>query len=63
MKGIQVNDEDYEQRGAGIRVGLSLKGVDSKELDKASWLRRRLVQAHGRAGVSGSRAVPSIVRR
>ena len=38
VKGIQVNDEDYEAAGAGIRVGLSLKGVDAKELDKVSWL-------------------------
>ncbi len=38
VKGIQVNDEDYESAGEGIRVGLSLKGVDAKELDKAAWL-------------------------
>ncbi|MGA2665470.1 MAG: EF-Tu/IF-2/RF-3 family GTPase [Nitrososphaerales archaeon] len=38
VKGIQVNDEDYESAGEGIRVGLSLKGVDAKDLDKASWL-------------------------
>ena len=38
MKGIQVNDEDYESAGRGVRVGLSLKGVEAKELDKASWL-------------------------
>ena len=38
VKGIQVNDEDYESAGAGIRVGLSLKGVDARDLDKASWL-------------------------
>ncbi|MGA2199122.1 MAG: EF-Tu/IF-2/RF-3 family GTPase [Nitrososphaerales archaeon] len=38
VRGIQVNDEDYESAGAGIRVGLSLKGVDAKDLDKASWL-------------------------
>jgi selenocysteine-specific translation elongation factor len=38
VRGIQVNDEDYESAGAGIRVGLSLKGVDAKELDKVSWL-------------------------
>jgi selenocysteine-specific translation elongation factor len=38
VKGIQVNDEDFESAGSGIRVGLSLKGVDSKDLDKASWL-------------------------
>jgi selenocysteine-specific translation elongation factor len=38
VKGIQVNDEDQESAGAGIRVGLSLKGVDAKDLDKSSWL-------------------------
>jgi selenocysteine-specific translation elongation factor len=38
VKGIQVNDEDQESAGAGIRVGLSLKGVDAKDLGKASWL-------------------------
>ena len=38
VKGIQVNDEDYESAGEGIRVGLSLKGVDARDLDKASWL-------------------------
>jgi selenocysteine-specific translation elongation factor len=38
VKGIQVNDEDHESAGAGIRVGLSLKGVDARDLDKASWL-------------------------
>lgn len=38
VKGIQVNDEDYDTAGPGMRVGLSLKGVDAKELDKTSWL-------------------------
>lgn len=38
VKGIQVNDEDQESAGSGLRVGLSLKGVDAKELDKAHWL-------------------------
>jgi selenocysteine-specific translation elongation factor len=38
IKGIQVNDEDQESAGRGLRVGLSLKGVDAKELDKVSWL-------------------------
>lgn len=38
VKGIQVNDEDQESAGRGMRVGLSLKGVDAKELDKTSWL-------------------------
>ncbi len=38
VKGIQVNDEDYDSAGRGVRVGLSLKGVEARELDKASWL-------------------------
>ncbi|MDG6926734.1 MAG: hypothetical protein JRN09_09310 [Nitrososphaerota archaeon] len=38
VKGIQVNDEDQETVGRGLRVGLSLKGVDAKDLDKTSWL-------------------------
>lgn len=38
VKGIQVNDEDQESAGRGVRVGLSLKGVDAKQLDKVSWL-------------------------
>ena len=38
VKGIQINDEDHESAGRGVRVGLSLKGVEAKELDKVSWL-------------------------
>jgi selenocysteine-specific translation elongation factor len=38
VKGIQISDEDYEQCGRGIRVGLSLKGVELKDLEKTSWL-------------------------
>lgn len=38
VKGIQVNDEDQERAGPGIRVGLSLKNADAKDLDKSSWL-------------------------
>lgn len=38
VKGIQVSDEDQESAGRGMRVGLSLKGVDAKDLDKTSWL-------------------------
>ena len=30
--------EDQESAGRGMRVGLSLKGVDAKDLDKTSWL-------------------------
>ena len=38
VKGIQVNDEDQESVESGLRVGLSLKGVDLKDLDKTNWL-------------------------
>jgi len=38
VKGIQVNDEDQDSAERGIRVGLSLKGVELKDLEKVSWL-------------------------
>ncbi|MDG6908061.1 MAG: hypothetical protein JRN20_20015 [Nitrososphaerota archaeon] len=38
VKGIQVSDEDFDTVGRGIRVGLSLKGVEVKDLEKTSWL-------------------------
>jgi len=38
VKGIQVSDEDYESAGRGIRVGLSLRGIELKDLAKTSWL-------------------------
>ena len=38
MRGIQVSDEDQESVGRGLRVGLSLKGVELKDLDKVSWM-------------------------
>lgn len=38
VKGIQVSDEDYGESGRGIRVGLSLKNVELKDLVKVSWL-------------------------
>jgi selenocysteine-specific translation elongation factor len=38
VKGIQVSDEDQETAERGIRVGLSLRGVELKDLDKVSWL-------------------------
>ncbi len=47
VKGIQVNDEDYESAGEGIRVGLSLKGVDARGPRQGSLARRRFVQANG----------------
>jgi len=38
VKGIQVSDEDQETTGRGIRVGLSLKGVELKDFSKVSWM-------------------------
>ena len=38
VKGIQVNDVDVESVGRGIRVGLSLRGVEAKDLEKSHWL-------------------------
>jgi selenocysteine-specific translation elongation factor len=38
VRGIQVNDEDVESAGRGIRVGLSLKGVEPSDLARTSWL-------------------------
>jgi selenocysteine-specific translation elongation factor len=38
VKGIQVSDEDYDSAGRGIRVGLSLKGVELKDFSKTVWM-------------------------
>jgi len=38
VKGIQINDVDFETAGRGIRVGLSLRGVTPEELEKSHWL-------------------------
>ncbi len=38
VRGIQVSDEDQDTVGRGLRVGLSLKGVELKDLDKVSWM-------------------------
>ncbi|MDG7020921.1 MAG: hypothetical protein JRN23_03205 [Nitrososphaerota archaeon] len=38
VRGIQVSDVDHESVGRGLRVGLSLKGVDVDDLDKVSWM-------------------------
>jgi selenocysteine-specific translation elongation factor len=37
-KGIQVNDVDFDSAGRGIRVGLSLRGVEPKDLERSHWL-------------------------
>ena len=38
VKGIQVNDVDFESAGRGVRVGLSLRGVDPEDLERSHWL-------------------------
>jgi len=38
VKGIQVNDVDFDSVGRGVRVGLSLRGVEPKDLEKSHWL-------------------------
>lgn len=38
VKGIQVNDVDFDSVGRGIRVGLSLRGVEPKDLERSHWL-------------------------
>jgi selenocysteine-specific translation elongation factor len=38
VKGIQVNDVDFDSAGRGIRVGLSLRGVEPKDLERSHWL-------------------------
>jgi len=38
VKGIQVNDVDVDSVGRGIRVGLSLRGIEAKDLEKTRWL-------------------------
>ena len=43
VKGIQVSDEDQQTVGRGIRVGLSLKGVEVKGSCKSFLVRRWIV--------------------
>jgi selenocysteine-specific translation elongation factor len=38
VKGIQINDEDYDTAGRGMRVGLALRGVDARDMQKSAWL-------------------------
>lgn len=38
VKGIQVNDVDFDSAGRGIRVGLSLRGVEPKDLERSPWM-------------------------
>jgi selenocysteine-specific translation elongation factor len=45
VKGIQVSDEDQESVGRGIRIGLSLKNIELKDLSKVSWMTSGAVRA------------------
>ncbi len=38
VKGVQVNDVDVDSAGRGIRLGLSLRGVEPKDLERSHWL-------------------------
>ncbi len=38
VKGIQVSDVDYDEAGRGVRVGLSLRGIEAGELQRSHWL-------------------------
>jgi selenocysteine-specific translation elongation factor len=38
VRGIQINDVDFDSADRGIRVGLSLKGIEAKALDKCHWM-------------------------
>lgn len=38
VRGIQINDQDFDSAGRGIRIGLSLRGVEPRDLDKSLWL-------------------------
>jgi hypothetical protein len=38
VRGIQVSDVDQQSVGRGLRVGLSLRGVELKDLEKVSWM-------------------------
>jgi selenocysteine-specific translation elongation factor len=38
VKGIQVSDVDFDAAGPGIRVGLSLRGVEPSDLERSHWL-------------------------
>jgi selenocysteine-specific translation elongation factor len=37
VRGIQVSDVDFDEAGRGVRVGLSLRGVEPKDLDRSHW--------------------------
>jgi selenocysteine-specific translation elongation factor len=37
VKGIQVNDVNFDSAGRGVRVGLSIRGVEPKEIERSQW--------------------------
>jgi selenocysteine-specific translation elongation factor len=38
VRGVQINDQDFDGAGRGIRVGLSLRGAEAEELKRTCWL-------------------------
>jgi hypothetical protein len=38
VRGVQVDDVDFDSAGRGIRVGLSLRGVEPKDIERSHWL-------------------------
>lgn len=45
IKHIQVNDVDVEKAEDGTRVGLAIKGLDSKEVERGDLLSNRVIKA------------------
>jgi selenocysteine-specific translation elongation factor len=56
VKGIQINDEDFDSAGRGIRVGLSLRGVEAEALQKSHWLDDGSFGAKSSLGLAFSRS-------
>ena len=56
VKGIQVNDVDFESAGRGTRVGLSLRGVEPSDLDRSHWLDDGSFQLSDSIGLSLSKS-------
>ncbi len=38
VRSIQIHDVDYDEAGPGVRVGLSLKGIETEELSRGMFL-------------------------
>ncbi len=45
VRSIQVQDEDAEYAGKGARVGLAVKGIDEKDLEKGEILAKEQIRA------------------